>query len=98
MPNRELVERRLPCGGWTRDIAVYKAEWSSVGAAITGVSGWRLESFDPDFMFRSGHGSETVVLPLNFVRAVWVRQLNEEAREASRKAAREAREAPSCCG
>lgn len=83
VPNRELVERRLPCGGWTRDIAVYKAEWSSVGAAITGVSGWRLESFDPDFMFRSGHGSETVVLPLNFVRAVWVRQLNEAARAAS---------------
>lgn len=75
-PNRELVERPLPCGGWTRDFEKYKTEWARVGAAVTAVSGWRLEAYDPNFLFRNV-GGEALVLPINFVRAVWLRQLDE---------------------
>ena len=87
------VERPLPCGGWTRDFARYKAEWQNVGAAVTSVSGWQLDAFDPDFLFRSERGGQTLVLPVNFVRAVWLRQLDDakrSLRDASCEASREA--------
>lgn len=58
---------RLPNGKTTHSFFTYCDAWTSVGRVIEERSGWRLEAFDPEFIFVAPNGESRIRLPKEYV-------------------------------